>query len=148
GVAEGLDVAGREGRAVGRRCATGSATVLGDLAQATAPAAVADWPELLAHLGKPGAGLRLLDTGYRVPRQILDYASRLLPRIAPGIPAARSFRQDPGALTITGTPSAKLPVALAMACSDALESPGSAAVIAADGQGPSLARALGRAAGE
>ena len=67
----------------GRRCATGSATVLGDLAQATTPAAVADWTQLLAHLGKPGAGLRQLETGYRVPRQILDYASRLLPVTAP-----------------------------------------------------------------
>ena len=144
-VDEAQDLSAMECRAVGRRCATGSATVLGDLAQATAPAAVADWPTLLAHLGKPGAGLRLLETGYRVPRQILDYASRLLPQIAPGIPAARSFRQDPGALTITGIPSAKLPAALARACSDALGRPGSAAVIAADGQVPSLARALGRA---
>jgi len=144
-VDEAQDLSAMECRAVGRRCATGSATVLGDLAQATAPAAVADWPELLAYLGKPDAGLRLLDTGYRVPRQILDYASRLLPRIAPGIPAARSFRQDPGALTITGTPSAKLPATLARACSDALRRPGSAAVIAADGQVPSLTRALHRA---
>ena len=144
-VDEAQDLSAMECRAVGRRCATGSATVLGDLAQATAPAAVASWPALLAHLGKPDAGLRLLDTGYRVPRQILDYASRLLPHIAPGIPAARSFRQDPGALTITGTPAAKLPAALARACSDALGRPGSAAVIAADGQVPSLARALGRA---
>jgi len=144
-VDEAQDLSAMECRAVGRRCATGSATVLGDLAQATAPAAVADWPELLAHLGKPDAGLRLLDTGYRVPRQILDYASRLLPRIAPSIPAARSFRQDPGALTITGTPSAKLPATLARACSDALGRPGSAAVIAADGQVPSLTRALHRA---
>ena len=80
-----------------------------------------------------------------MPRQILDYASRLLPRIAPGIPAARSFRQDPGALTITGTTPGRLPAALADACADALGRPGSAAVIAADGQVPSLARALGRA---
>src|SRR5262249_45524732 len=95
GVAGAQDLWAREGRAVGRRCATGSATVLGALAQATAPAAVADWPALLAHLGKPDAGLRLLDTGYRVPRQILDYASRLLPRIAPRIPAPPPFRPDP-----------------------------------------------------
>ena len=140
-VDEAQDLSAMECRAVGRRCATGSATVLGDVAQATAPAAVADWPAMLAHLGKPGAGLRLLDTGYRVPRQILDYASRLLPRIAPGIPAARSFRQDPGALTITGTEPGKL----AGACADALGRPGSAAVIATDGQVTPLARALSRA---
>src|SRR5215468_10949590 len=144
-VDEARDLSAMECRAVGRRCATGSATVLGDVAQAIAPAAVADWPAMLAHLGKPGAGLRLLDTGYRVPRQILDYASRLLPRIAPGIPAARSFRQDPGALTITGTEPGKLAGALAGACADALGRPGSAAVIATDGQVTPLARALSRA---
>ncbi len=144
-VDEAQDLSAMECRAVGRRCATGSATVLGDLAQATTPAAVADWPALLGHLGKPGAGLRQLGTGYRVPRQILDYASLLLPLIAPGVPAARSFRQDPGALTITGATAAGFPAALARACAQALDQPGSAAVIAADGQVTTLARALGRA---
>jgi DNA helicase IV len=144
-VDEAQDLSAMECRAVGRRCATGSATVLGDLAQATTPAAVADWPALLGHLGKPGAGLRLLETGYRVPRQILDYASLLLPRIAPGLPAARSFRQDQGALAITGTTPGGFPAALARACADALDRPGSAAVIAADGQVAALSRALDRA---
>jgi DNA helicase IV len=119
--------------------------VLGDLAQATTPAAVADWPQLLAHLGKPGAGLRQLETGYRVPRQILDYASRLLPVIAPGVPPARSFRQDPGALAIVGATPGSLPAALAQACADALDHPGSAAVIAADAYVPALGRMLGKA---
>jgi DNA helicase IV len=144
-VDEAQDLSAMECRAVGRRCATGSATVLGDLAQATTPAAVADWPAMLGHLGKPDAGLRLLETGYRVPRQILDYASLLLPRIAPGVPAARSFRQDPGALAVAGTTPGAFPAALAQACADALGRPGSTAVIAADGQVSTLARALGRA---
>jgi len=144
-VDEAQDLSAMECRAVGRRCATGSATVLGDLAQATTPAAVADWADLLGHLGKPDAGLRLLETGYRVPRQILDYASLLLPQIAPGLPAARSFRQDPGALAVKGTTPAAFTAALARACADALGRPGSAAVIAADGQVTALARALGRA---
>jgi DNA helicase IV len=144
-VDEAQDLSAMECRAVGRRCATGSATVLGDLAQATTAAAVADWADLLAHLGKPEAALRLLETGYRVPRQILDYAGLLLPRIAPGVPAARSFRQDPGALAVTGTTPAAFSTALAQACADALDRPGSAAVIAADGQVSALARTLGRA---
>src|SRR6516164_4122754 len=99
---------------------------------------------LLGHLGKPEAGLRLLDTGYRVPRQILDYASGLLPLIAPGVPAARSFRQDPGSLTIAAVTPGSLPAALTRACADALSRPGSAAVIAADDQLTNLARMLGR----
>ncbi|HEV2378037.1 MAG TPA: AAA family ATPase, partial [Streptosporangiaceae bacterium] len=42
-VDEAQDLSPMECRAVGRRCATGSATVLGDLAQATTAAAVGDW---------------------------------------------------------------------------------------------------------
>ena len=144
-VDEAQDLSPMECRAIGRRCATGSATVLGDIAQGTTPWAATSWPALLGHLGKPDAAVRELDVGYRVPRQILDYASRLLPRIAPGVPAARSFRQDPGALAITGTTPRGFPAALASACADALGRPGSAAVIAADGQVAALARALGQA---
>ena len=69
----------------------------------------------------------------------------LLPQIAPGVPAARSFRQDPGALAVTGTTPGAFPAALARACASALDRPGSAAVIAADGQISALARALGKA---
>jgi DNA helicase IV len=144
-VDEAQDLSPMECRAVGRRCATGSATVLGDLAQATAPAAEASWPRLLAHLGKPGAGMQVLDTGYRVPRQILDFASRLLPRLAPGLAPARSLRQDPGALTITLATPRALPGLLVTACTQALAQPGSAAVIASDEQVPALHRMLGAA---
>ncbi len=99
-VDEAQDLSPMECRAIGRRCATGSATVLGDLAQGTTPWATASWPELLGHLGKQEADLRILETGYRVPRQILDFASRLLDHIAPGLGAARSVRQDAGSLAV------------------------------------------------
>ncbi len=102
---EAQDLSPMECRAIGRRCATGSATVLGDLAQSTAPAAAGSWPGLLAHLGKPGAEVRVLETGYRVPRQILDYANQLLGALAPGLAPARSLRQDPGALTVRQRPA-------------------------------------------
>src|SRR5215467_1013620 len=144
-VDEAQDLSPMECRAVGRRCATGSATVLGDLGRATAPAAATSWPQLLAHLGKPEAGLQVLDTGYRVPRQILDYASTLLPVLAPGLAPARSLRQDPGALTVTPAPPRALPGLLAAACGQALTRPGSAAVIASDEQVPALHRMLGAA---
>jgi DNA helicase IV len=141
-VDEAQDLSPMECRAVGRRCATGSATVLGDLAQATAPAAEASWPRLLAHLGKPEAGMQVLDTGYRVPRQILDFASLLLPALAPGLAPARSLRQDPGSLTVTPVTPRALPGLLATVCGQALARPGSAAVIASDEQVPALHRAL------
>ena len=133
-VDEAQDLSPMECRAVGRRCATGSATLLGDLAQGTSPAAATSWPQLLADLGKADAGLRVLDTGYRVPRQILDYASRLLAHIAPGLAPARSLRQDPGALAIIEATAGSLPADLSRACAAAMSRPGSAAVIAADEQ--------------
>jgi DNA helicase IV len=133
-VDEAQDLSAMQCRAIGRRCATGSATVLGDIAQGTTAWATTSWPQLLAHLGKPDADLRVLDTGYRVPRQILDFASRLLPHIAPGLTPASSVRQDPGALCVRPLAPADLPAVLARACADALGRPGSAAVIAADDQ--------------
>ena len=45
-------------RAVGRRCSTGAATVLGDIAQGTTPWATADWAQTLTHLGKPARARR------------------------------------------------------------------------------------------
>ncbi len=144
-VDEAQDLSAMECRAIGRRCATGSATVLGDLAQATAPAAAGDWPAVLTHLGKPQAPVQVLDTGYRVPRQILDYASALLPVLVPGLPPARSLRQDPRSLTVTPVTSRALPDALAAACRQALSRLGSAAVIASDEQIPALRRVLAAA---
>jgi DNA helicase IV len=144
-VDEAQDLSPMECRAIGRRCATGSATVLGDLAQGTTPWATASWPELLGHLGKQEADLRVLETGYRVPRQILDFASRLLDHIAPGLGAARSVRQEAGSLAVQPVAPGGLAEALAGACRDALSRPGSAAVIAADDQVPELAAMLAAA---
>jgi DNA helicase IV len=144
-VDEAQDLSPMECRAVGRRCATGSATLLGDLAQGTSPAAATSWPELLAHLGQADAGLRVLETGYRVPRQILDFASRLLAEIAPGLVPARSLRQDPGSLAIIETTAGALPGDLARVCAAAVSGPGSVAVIVADEQAAAMSRLLGQA---
>jgi hypothetical protein len=139
---EAQDLSPMECRALGRRCSTGAATVLGDLAQGTTPWAAPSWDSLLSHLGKPGAQLRELSVGYRVPRQILDYASTLLAVIAPGLRPAASLRADPGALEVIRTPAASLGQAVAQASASACGQPGSVGVIAADPQVPALARAL------
>ena len=144
-VDEAQDLSPMECRALGRRCATGSATVLGDIAQGTTPWATASWQQMLSHLGKQDAGLRILDTGYRVPRQILDFASRLLDLIAPGLDPATSVRQDPGSLVITPATPEGFPGALVGVCADALTRPGSAAVIAADDQVAALSELLEQA---
>jgi DNA helicase IV len=141
-VDEAQDLSPMECRAIGRRCSTGAATVLGDLAQGTTPWATSSWADLLGHLGQPGAELRVLGTGYRVPRQILDYASRLLRRIAPELVPAASLREDPGALQIVSVTPERLAGTLAGVCADARTVPGSVAVIAADDQVPELSRVL------
>ena len=144
-VDEAQDLSPMEVRAIGRRCATGAATVLGDIAQGTTPWAATSWPELLKHLGKPDAAVRELDVGYRVPRQILDYASRLLPAIAPGLGPARSLRADPAALSVVQVAEGELGGWLAAGCATALERPGSVAVICADAQVPEVSAALAAA---
>lgn len=121
-----------EVRAIGRRCSTGAATVLGDLAQGTTPWAATSWEALLTHLGKPGASVRELETGYRVPRQILDFASRLLPSIAPALRPAISLREDPASLELV--PVAAAAPRVAEAATGALAGAGSVAVICADAQ--------------
>ena len=141
-VDEAQDLSPMECRALGRRCSTGSATVLGDLAQGTTPWAAPTWPSLLANLGKPDTGVRELSVGYRVPRQILDYASTLLTVIAPELRPASSLRADPGALDLTRVPAAVLDQTLVTVCRAACSRPGSVAVIAADPQVPALGRAL------
>ena len=143
-VDEAQDLSPMECRAIGRRCSTGAATVLGDLAQGTTPWATASWADLLGHLGKPEAELRVLRTGYRVPRQILDYASRLLLRIAPDLSPAASLREDPGALDIIAVDAGSVPRRLAAVCADAAALVGSVAVIAADQHVPELSRSLTR----
>jgi hypothetical protein len=141
-VDEAQDLSPMECRALGRRCSTGAATVLGDLAQGTTPWAAPSWESLLANLGKPDTSVRELSVGYRVPQQILDYASTLLAVIAPELKPASSLRADPGALHLTRVPAATLGQALVTACQQACSRPGSVGVIAADPQVPVLGRVL------
>ncbi|MGP3687689.1 HelD family protein [Streptomyces sp. IBSNAI002] len=141
---EAQDLSPMQYRAVGRRCTTGSATVLGDLAQGTTPWATRSWDEALAHLGKPQAVVEELTAGFRVPREVIAYASRLLPSISPGLAAVSSVREAPGSLRIAE--AADLVPAVVEACRASLVHEGSIGLIAADARVPALADAL-RAAG-
>ena len=108
-VDEAQDLSAMEFRVLARRCPSRSMTVLGDLAQATAPGAQRSWDEVLAHLGSPAtAELTELDLGYRVPAPILDFANRLLPVAAPGLTPARSVREVGVPPTVLAVPSADL----------------------------------------
>ncbi|MEU1902705.1 MULTISPECIES: HelD family protein [Streptomyces] len=139
---EAQDLSPMQYRAVGRRCTTGSATVLGDIAQGTTPWATASWEEALAHLGKEGAAVEELTQGFRVPREVIAYASRLLPAIAPGLSEATSIREAAGDFSVRAVDPAELDASVVAACREALTHEGSIGLIAAEARIPALARAL------
>jgi DNA helicase IV len=131
-------------RAVGRRFSTGSATVLGDLAQATTPWGATDWPEALSDLGKPGAHLEELTLGFRVPGEVIEYAARLLPLIAPTLAPPQAVRHSRGQLHVVATDD---PIAVAARRVAALlDEPGSIAMVVPDLLVPAADRTLERAA--
>ncbi|WP_448641482.1 HelD family protein [Geodermatophilus sp. URMC 63] len=139
-VDEAQDLSPMQCRAVARRLAAGSLTVLGDLAQATSPWSAADWSPTLAGLGRPDTAVHPLTRGYRVPGEVLDYANRLLPAIAPGLPAATAVRRDPGSLRVRPVPD--LAGALAGVVAGLAAGPGSVGVVCADAAVPDVARLL------
>ncbi|MFF5975496.1 HelD family protein [Streptomyces sp. NPDC012769] len=140
---EAQDLSPMQYRAVGRRCTTGSATVLGDLAQGTTPWATESWAQALTHLGKPEAVVEELTAGFRVPREVIAYASRLLPHMSPGLAPVESVRENPGSLTIRH--SEDLDADVVAACAEALGNEGSIGLIAADARIAPLAEALAAA---
>ncbi|WP_319055044.1 HelD family protein [Streptomyces europaeiscabiei] len=136
---EAQDLSPMQYRAVGRRCTTGSATVLGDLAQGTTPWATRSWEEALTHLGKAEAHVEELTAGFRVPTDVITYASRLLPHIAPGLTPVASVRENPGFFDVRPTTDDSQVIA---ACEESLRNEGSTGLIAADARVPALAEAL------
>ena len=127
---EAQDLSPMQCRAVARRLAAGSLTVLGDLAQATSPWSPSDWQETLAGLGRPATVVRPLTRGYRVPGEVLDFANRLLPLIAPDLPAATAVRSEPGSLTVR--PVSTLAGPLTEVVAELAAAPGSIGVVCAD----------------
>jgi DNA helicase IV len=117
-------------RAVGRRASTGSVTVLGDLAQATTPWGTRSWRESLGHLGQPDAVVEELVAGFRVPGAVIDFAARLLPRIAPSLTPPHSVRRQRGELDLRSVTDAT--AAVVQAVRQALEAEGTVGVIVPD----------------
>ncbi|WP_084965721.1 HelD family protein [Thermoactinospora rubra] len=135
-VDEAQDLSEMQLRALGRRCRTGSATVLGDLAQGTTPWSAGSWTAVLEHLGQDGGEVTELTLGFRVPREILDYAARLLPAIAPDLSPPRSLRPGVGSLSV------RRGAAVADAVREALGKEGSIGVIVPDAMVEEVSRSL------
>ncbi|MEU6092947.1 AAA family ATPase [Streptomyces sp. NPDC047085] len=141
-VDEAQDLSPMECRAIARRAAFGSLTVLGDLAQGTTPWAARDWAVQLRHLGKPDAAVVPLTTGFRVPAAVAELANRLLGRLDVAVPAVRSLRTD-GELTVR--PTDDVPATTVTAVREALTHEGSVGVVAADADTTRVRDALARA---
>lgn len=139
---EAQDLSAMQLRAVGRRCATGSATVLGDIAQATTPWASGSWQATMGHLGKPEFHLEELVQGFRVPGAVIDYAARLLPAIAPGLTPPQSVRSNPGVLQRHRVTDDAVPSQVASLLAEVAREPGSVGVIAVGSSLDALAAAL------
>jgi DNA helicase IV len=131
-VDEAQDLSPMQARAIARRSEHGSITLLGDLAQGTAPWATADWRDTLGHLGKPDAAVVPLTIGFRVPAVVVALANRLLPALGVGVPEAVSLRSDGDLAIVPVAEAGELDAATLVEVTAALEHEGSVAVIAAD----------------
>ena len=107
-VDEAQDLSPMDLRMIARRSRRGSMTILGDLAQATAPAAQTDWRLARHQLNAPGARLEELTVGYRVPEPIMTFANRLLPHAAPGLRPPASVRRGGQPPTVIAVPARDL----------------------------------------
>ncbi len=92
-VDEAQDLSPMKWRVIRRRTQRGSMTILGDLAQATSEWTPRSWSDVLAHLDlSERAEVAELRLGYRVPQQVMAFASPLVERAAPTVCVPKSFR--------------------------------------------------------
>lgn len=103
---EAQDLSPMQWRMVLRRAQRASMTILGDLAQGTAPWSPTRWDQVLHACGlEDRAAVGQLAMGYRIPKPVSDFACRLLPETAPGLNAPTSFREgeEPSIEKINGS---------------------------------------------
>jgi DNA helicase IV len=133
-VDEAQDLSPMAWRVLARRCSRfPSMTVLGDLAQATAPAAQRSWRDVVISLGQPAALHEAeLEIGYRVPGQILDVANRLLPATGAAVRPSRSVRTTPVAPRFVPADPDQWAGEVVLATRELLDRYASVAVIGAD----------------
>lgn len=135
-------------RMISRRSLNGSMTVVGDIAQATSAHAPASWKEVLAHLPKKNESRVIgLTVGYRIPKQIMDLATRVLQVAAPHQVAPISVREgDQEPLLIECSPSSVLEKLIDETKRLAKEiSDGNVAIVCPDEMNEQICRALGDA---
>ncbi|HEY1989715.1 MAG TPA: AAA family ATPase [Acidimicrobiales bacterium] len=103
-VDEVQDLSPMQLRMVARRSLSGSMTVVGDIAQATAPWAPRHWTDITEHLpSRRQARMVELTVSYRTPAEVLEVASQVLAVAAPELQPPRPVRR-------TGRPPRMVPV--------------------------------------
>ena len=118
-VDEVQDLSPMQLRMLTRRSLSGSMTVVGDIAQATAPWAPTSWGDIVEHLpNRRPSRTAELTVSYRTPAEVLAVAGRVLAVAAPGLTppqpvrrsgvepamlAVRSDDGDPGPADLTRT---------------------------------------------
>lgn len=95
-VDEAQDLSPMQLRSIRRRSRNGSYTVVGDIAQSTGPWTRNSWDDVIEALRQDYVEkIGVLELGYRVPKEVFEFAAELLPVIAPGITAPRVVRPAP-----------------------------------------------------
>ncbi len=127
---EAQDLSPMQLRMVFRRSRGGRATLVGDIAQATGATRFVDWLDLLeAAAIDAQPRIAELAIGYRVPRQVMEIAVQLIPRIAPQTLSPRAVREGPEQPRLERPDAAALPAALANAVAGRIDGDRTVAVI-------------------
>lgn len=91
-VDEAQDMTPMQLESIRRRSGSGDILLMGDLAQATGPWVHTSWNTIADFVNKPIERLDELEFGYRVPKQVFEYASRVLSHINPHLKSPRLVR--------------------------------------------------------
>ena len=91
-VDEAQDLTPMQIDSIKRRSTGGDILLMGDLAQSTGPWVYKSWDEISGCLGLNIARFDELEFGYRVPKQIFDFAEKVLSHIDPRLQAPRLVR--------------------------------------------------------
>ena len=154
-VDEVQDLSPMQLRMLTRRSLAGSMTVVGDIAQATAPWAPSSWDDIVEHLPRRRPARTVeLTVSYRTPAEVLAVARRVLAMAAPELTPPKPVRRtgvEPRMVRVTGDDGRAtvddLARVVAAAAAEEVEAvrPGRVAVIAPESLRPALADALAAA---
>ncbi|GII25704.1 UvrD-helicase domain-containing protein [Planosporangium mesophilum] len=116
-VDEAQDLSAMQLRSIARRSSSGAITLVGDIAQSTGASARDSWKDVLANLPRKQLHkVEELKYGYRVPRQVYEFAAPLLTTAAPEVAKPAVVRigpADPGLHHVTREDRARTAVRMA-----------------------------------